>query len=99
MTHEQVIYALENLSTGQIRLLVNSMSNLLVPGVDMRRTEASEYAEVINKLLGSENSGLNKLLNLANEVDTLISKPYVPLQRFGDVFIKVTDANGNLLWF
>jgi len=99
MTQEQIIYALENLSTGQIRLLVNSMSNLLVPGVDMRRTEASEYAEVINKLLGSENSGLNKLLNLANEVDTLISKPYVPLQRFGDVFIKVTDADGNLLWF
>ena len=55
---EQQLYALENLSAEQIKFIVDNLSNVMIG----RGVVTGEFAEVVNRLLGSEESGLNALL-------------------------------------
>ena len=95
LAREQQLYALENLDSRQIKFIVDSLSNVMIG----RGMVTGEFAEIINRLLGNKDAGLNKLLEEASIAEGYMSKPYVPLQRFGNVFITVKDDNGNTIWY
>jgi len=95
MTEEQVSYALENLNTQQIKFIVDNLSNIMIG----RGMVTGEFAEIINRLLGNKDAGLNKLLEEANIAEGYMRKPYVPLQRFGDAFISVKDDEDRTIWY
>jgi len=92
---EQIEYVLENLDRTQIKFIVDNLSNIMIG----RGTVTGEYADIINKLLGSPNVGLNKLLTAATVAEQYMTKPYVPLQRFGNIYITVVDDEGKTLWY
>ena len=95
MTEEQISYALENLNVQQIKFIVYNLSNVMIG----RGMVTGEFAEIINRLLGNKDAGLNKLLAEANIAEGYMSKPYVPLQRFGTAFISVKDDEGRTIWY
>jgi hypothetical protein len=95
MTEEQISYALENLNVQQIKFIVDNLSNVMIG----RGMVTGEFAEIINRLLGNQDAGLNKLLTEANVAEGYMRKPYVPLQRFGDAFISVKDDEGRTIWY
>jgi hypothetical protein len=95
MTEEQISYALENLNVQQIKFIVDNLSNVMIG----RGMVTGEFAEIINRLLGNQDAGLNKLLTEANVAEGYMSKPYVPLQRFGDAFISVKDDEDRTIWY
>jgi hypothetical protein len=95
MTEEQISYALENLNVQQIKFIVDNLSNVMIG----RGMVTGEFAEIINRLLGNQDAGLNKLLAEANIAEGYMSKPYVPLQRFGTAFISVKDDEGRTIWY
>jgi len=95
LAREQQLYALENVDTKQIKFIVDSLSNVMIG----RGMVTGEFAEIINRLLGNKDAGLNKLLAEASIAEGYMSRPYVPLQRFGNVFITVKDDDGNTIYY
>ena len=95
LAREQQLYALENVNVGQIKFIVDNLSNVMIG----RGMVTGEFAEIINRLLGNKDAGLNKLLAEASIAESYMSRPYVPLQRFGNVFITVKDDDGKTIWY
>ena len=103
MTEEEISARLENLNYTQIKFITTSIENIMI----MRTQMDGNVAQTINKLLGTKDAGLNKLLNTAGTITTLNRKMYVPLSRFGDIFIAVhttvKDKKGKeveqLIWY
>tara|TARA_Y100000310_G_scaffold211083_1_gene211815 strand:+ start:5 stop:4870 length:4866 start_codon:yes stop_codon:yes gene_type:complete len=85
LTEEEISARLENLNYTQIKFITTSIENIMI----MRTQMDGNVAQTINKLLGTKDAGLNKLLNTAGNIATLNRKMYVPLSRFGDIFIAV----------
>ena len=85
LTEEEISARLENLNYTQIKFITTSIENIMI----MRTQMDGNVAETINVLLGTKDAGLNKLLNTAGNVTTMNRKMYVPLSRFGDIFIAV----------
>jgi hypothetical protein len=103
LTEEEISARLENLNYTQIKFITTSIENIMI----MRTQMDGNVAQTINKLLGTKDAGLNKLLNTAGSIATLNRKMYVPLSRFGDIFIAVhttvKDEKGKeteeLIWY
>jgi len=85
LTEEEISARLENLNYTQIKFITTSIENIMI----MQTQMDGNVAQTINKLLGTKDAGLNKLLNTAGNIATLNRKMYVPLSRFGDIFIAV----------
>jgi hypothetical protein len=107
LTQEEISARLENLNYTQIKFITTSIENIMI----MRTQMDGNVAQTINTLLGTKDAGLNKLLNTAGSIASLNRKMYVPLSRFGDIFIAVhktvtvKDAKGKeeeveqLIWY
>ena len=103
LTEEEISARLENLNYTQIKFITTSIENIMI----MRTQMDGNVAQTINKLLGTKDAGLNKLLSTAGTIASLNRKMYVPLSRFGDIFIAVhttvKDEKGKeteeLIWY
>ena len=85
LSQEEISNRLEELDYTQIKFITTSLENIMI----MRTSMEGDVADQINRLLGDKNAGLNTLLNVAGNVETLNKKMYVPLMRFGNYFISV----------
>ena len=85
LSQEEVANRLEELDYTQIKFITTSIEGIMI----MRTSMEGDVADQINRLLGNKDTGLNALLDIAGNVETLNKKMYVPLMRFGNYFISV----------
>jgi hypothetical protein len=85
LSQPEISNRLEELDYTQIKFITTSIENIMI----MRTSMEGDVADQINRLLGNKDAGLNALLDIAGNVETLNRKMYVPLMRFGNYFISV----------
>ena len=85
LSQPEISNRLEELDYTQIKFIKTNLENIMI----MRTSMQGDVADQINRLLGNKDTGLNALLDIAGNIETLNRKMYVPLMRFGNYFISV----------
>lgn len=96
----------ENLGIAELRFLISELSNpatLLQPDGAFDPANFAKVTSIVNRKSTNEeknivvDSGLQSILNELNTYEKFKQNDYIPLQRYGDYYITVKDADGNLL--
>lgn len=82
---DSINYFLENFNSADLQFVVDRLSDIMI----MRTSMDMETATTINRLIGTKNSGLHKVLKTAYTTEAMSKKPYAPLSRFGAYFLTV----------
>ena len=87
----------ENLNFQQLSAIVGGLQMMEQRQVQSNQLELFAPLEEIQKLLGTEDSGLRALLKQIGIYEQYKTFDYVPLQRYGEFYVTVKNAEGKIV--